>query len=274
MAYTAGKIAVITGAGAGIGRALARQLNREGCELHLSDINGDTLSQTVSSLERADIPAHQQVLDVADRAAVHGWADAVAAHSGHVDIVINNAGVALMSVVEDCDYDNLEWLMGINFWGVVHGTQAFLPLLRRADQAHVVNMSSIFGLIGVPTQSAYNAAKFAVRGYTEALRQEMRGTSIHVCCVHPGGIRTGIARTARGGDPALTPEERGQEFERLARTTPEEAAAKIVRAIEKRRSRLLIGFDARVVDFLARLLPVAYSRFVPSRERIERPANT
>lgn len=274
MAYTAGKIAAITGAGAGIGRALARRLNREGCELHLSDINAEALSETVSSLERTDIPAHQQVLDVADKTAVHGWADAVAARSGHVDIVINNAGVALMSAVEDCDYDNLEWLMGINFWGVVHGTQAFLPLLRRAERGHIVNMSSIFGLIGVPTQSAYNAAKFAVRGYTEALRQEMRGTAIHVCCVHPGGIRTGIARTARGGDPALTPEERGQEFERLARTSPEDAAAKIVRAIEKRKSRLLIGFDARVVDIMARLLPVAYSRFVPSRERIESPAKT
>ncbi|MDZ7784183.1 MAG: SDR family NAD(P)-dependent oxidoreductase [Halioglobus sp.] len=274
MAYTSGKIAAITGAGAGIGRALARQLNREGCELHLSDINAETLSETVASLERTDVPAHQQVLDVADKTAVHGWADAVAARSGHVDIVINNAGVALMSAVEDCDYDNLEWLMGINFWGVVHGTQAFLPLLRRAEQGHIVNMSSIFGLIGVPTQSAYNAAKFAVRGYTEALRQEMRGTAIHVCCVHPGGIRTGIARTARGGDPSLTPEERGQEFERLARTSPEDAAAKIVRAIEKRKSRLLIGFDARVVDLMARLLPVAYSRFVPSRERIESPAQT
>jgi len=274
MAYSAGKIAAITGAGAGIGRALARQLNREGCELHLSDINAGTLAETVSSLERADIPAHQQVLDVADKTAVHGWADAVAARSGHVDIVINNAGVALMSAVEDCDYDNLEWLMGINFWGVVYGTQAFLPLLRRAERGHIVNMSSIFGLIGVPTQSAYNAAKFAVRGYTEALRQEMRGSAIHVCCVHPGGIRTGIARTARGGDPALTPEERGQQFERLARTSPEDAAAKIVRAIEKRKSRLLIGPEAHVVDWLVRLLPVGYARFVPSRERIERPAKT
>ena len=150
-----------------------------------------------------------------------------------MDIVINNAGVALISTVEDSDYEHLEWLMGINFWGVVYGTQAFLPLLRKAEQGHLVNLSSVFGLIGVPTQSAYNAAKFAVRGYTEALRQEMEGTNVHVCCVHPGGIKTNIARVARGGDPAMSADERGSEFEKLARTTPEVAAQKIIGAIEK-----------------------------------------
>jgi len=262
MTYVHGKAAVITGAGSGIGRALALQLNRDGCKLYLSDINGDALRETLALLPRRECAADGQVLDVADKAAMHAWADSIAQTAGHVDIVINNAGVALISTVEECSYDDLEWLMGINFWGVVYGTHAFLPLLRRATQGHLVNLSSVFGLIGVPTQSAYNAAKFAVRGYTEALRQEMEGSNVHVCCVHPGGIRTGIARVARGGDPAQTPEERGREFEKMAKTTPEVAAAKIISAIEKRKKRLLIGADAVFISLLCRLFPVRYTRFL------------
>jgi NADP-dependent 3-hydroxy acid dehydrogenase YdfG len=262
MAYAAGKIAVITGAGSGIGRALAVQLNREGCELFLSDINQESLNETLAILTRKDIPAHGQVLDMANKVAVHGWAERIAELKGHVDIVVNNAGVALIATVEDSNYDDLEWLMGINFWGVVYGTQAFLPLLRQAKQGHLVNLSSVFGLIGVPTQSAYNAAKFAVRGYTEALRQEMEGTNVHVCCVHPGGIKTNIARVARGGDKTMTAEERGQEFEKLAKTSPGVAAQKIVAAIEKRKKRLLIGLDATVISVLCRLFPVSYTRII------------
>jgi short-subunit dehydrogenase len=262
MTYVLGKIAVITGAGSGIGRALALQLNREGCELYLSDINGGTLRETLGMLSRKDVPANSHILDVADKAGVHAWAEQIAAARGHVDIVINNAGVALIATVEDSDYENLEWLMGINFWGVVYGTQAFLPLLRRAPQGHLINLSSVFGLIGVPTQSAYNAAKFAVRGYTEALRQEMHGTNVHVCCVHPGGIKTNIASAARGGNAAMSVEERGSEFEKLARTSPEVAAQKIIAAIEKRKKRLLIGLDATVISLLCRLFPVSYPRFL------------
>ena len=262
MTYVLGKIAVITGAGSGIGRALALQLNREGCELYLSDINSESLGETLRLLSRKDVPANGQVLDVADKAGMHAWAEQIAADRGHVDIVINNAGVALIATVEDSNYENIEWLMGINFWGVVYGTQAFLPLLRRAKQGHLVNLSSVFGLIGVPTQSAYNAAKFAVRGYTEALRQEMHCTNVHVCCVHPGGIKTNIARAARGGDTAMSVEERGSEFEKLARTTPEVAAQKIIAAIEKRKPRLLIGVDAAIISLLCRLFPVSYPRFM------------
>ncbi len=262
MSYVQGKIAVITGAGSGIGRALALQLNRQGCSLYLSDINPDGLQATLGMLSRQDVPADGQVLDVADKTGMHAWAERIAAATGHVDIVINNAGVALMSTVEASSYENQEWLMGINFWGVVYGTQAFLPLLRRATQGHLVNLSSVFGLIGVPTQSAYNAAKFAVRGYTEALRQEMHGTNVHVCCVHPGGIKTNIARAARGGDPAVTADVRGSEFEKVARTTPEVAAKKIIGAIEKRKQRLLIGLDAAVISLLCRLFPVSYTRFI------------
>lgn len=269
MAYVQGKIAVITGAASGIGRALALQLNRDGCELFLSDINEGGLNETVSLLPRKDIPAASQVLDVASKEAVHDWADRIGASKGHVDIVINNAGVALQATVEECDYANLEWLMGINFWGVVYGTQAFLPLLRRSGQGHLVNLSSVFGLIAVPTQSAYNAAKFAVRGYTEALRQEMEGTNVHVCCVHPGGIRTNIARDARGGNQTLTPEQRGQEFERLARTTPKVAAQKIIMAIEKRKPRLLIGPDAKIISLMSRLFPVSYTRLIPRVDKMD-----
>jgi len=262
MTYVRGKIGVITGAGSGIGRALALQLNREGCELYLSDINGESLEETLRLLSSKDVPANGQVLDVADKARMHAWAEQIATDRGHVDIVINNAGVALIATVEASNYENLEWLMGINFWGVVYGTQAFLPLLRRSKQGHLVNISSVFGLIGVPTQSAYNAAKFAVRGYTEALRQEMHGTNVHVCCVHPGGIKTNIARAARGDDTVMSAEARGSEFERLARTTPEVAAQKIVAAIEKRKPRLLIGLDAAIISLLCRLFPVSYPRFM------------
>ncbi len=262
MAYSTGKIAVITGAGSGMGRALVQQLNREGCEVYFSDIKPDTLKETMDSLERADVPAHPKVLDVADREAMHAWADEVAQASGHIDIIVNNAGVALFSLVEDCDYDNLEWVMNINFWGVVHGTQAFLPLLRRSQQGHIVNTSSVFGLFSFPTQSAYNAAKFAVRGYTEALRHEMAGTSIHVCCVHPGGVRTNIAFDMRGGDPSQTAQERSDEFQRLTRTSPESAAAQIIRAMEKRKKRLLIGWDAKIMDIVQRLFPVNYARIL------------
>ena len=262
MTYAQGKIAVITGAGSGIGRALALQLNQQGCELYLSDINPEGLNATLTTLPRQEVSAHGTVLDAADKDGMHAWAEQIDAEQGHVDIVINNAGVGLMSTVEDSEYENIEWLMGINFWGVVYGTKAFLPLLRRSQQGHLVNISSAFGLIGVPTQSAYNAAKFAVRGYTEALRQEMVDTNVHVCCVHPGGIKTNIARAARGGHPGISAEERGTEFEKLARTTPEKAAAKIIGAIEKRKKRLLIGTDARVISLVSRLFPVGYTRII------------
>ncbi|MCP4210418.1 MAG: SDR family NAD(P)-dependent oxidoreductase, partial [Halieaceae bacterium] len=216
MHYLNGKIAVVTGAGSGIGRELALQLNRAGCKLHISDISPDGLAGTADLLPRHDVPAESHIVDVADKTAVHAWAERIGEVDGHVDVVINNAGVALMSTVEDMRYDDIEWLMGINFWGVVYGTQAFLPLLRLAPQGHLVNISSVFGLIGVPTQSAYNAAKFAVRGYTEALRQEMAGTNVHVCCVHPGGIKTNIARAARSSDTKTSADERAEAFDKAA----------------------------------------------------------
>jgi len=262
MPYTTGKIAVVTGAGSGIGRALARQLHREGCQLYLCDIDAGGLDETRASLQ-GNAPVDTRLMDVADREAVIAWAADIEARHSRVDLVINNAGVALLARVEDARYEDTQWLMGVNFWGVVHGTMAFLPLLQRSDQGHLVNISSIFGIVGIPTQSAYNAAKFAVRGYTEALRHEMAGTGLHVCCVHPGGIRTNIARRSRGGPEGLSADDKGAEFEKFARTTPEVAAAKIVRAIEKRKPRLLIGADARYMSLLARLFPARYAAFLP-----------
>jgi short-subunit dehydrogenase len=268
MDYFEGKIAVITGAASGIGRALALHLNRHGCELFLGDVNETGLAQTASLRERQDVQATTLLLDIANKTGVHQWAERIGAEKGYIDIIINNAGVAYAATVENSDYEHQEWLMGINFWGVVYGTQAFLPLLRKSRQAHLVNISSAFGLVGIPTQSAYNAAKFAVRGYTEALRQEVAGTNLHVCCVHPGGIKTNIARAARGGDSTVTADERGREFEKLARTSPESAAAQICRAMVKRKKRLLIGADARYMSLVSRLLPVNYPRLLPNLGRL------
>jgi len=277
MSYCTGKTAVITGAGSGIGRALAIELNRQGCALFLGDIDDAGLAATVKDLPCPEVPADQHRIDVADKGAIDRWARNISEHRSRkdhaaVDIVINNAGVAYSSRVDACDYAELQWLMAINFWGVVHGTLAFLPLLQEAPQGHLINMSSIFGVIGVPTQSAYNASKFAVRGYTESLRQELRGSRVHACCVHPGGVRTKIARNSRGGESGLSADDRAAQFESLARTTPEQAAARIIRAIERRQPRLLIGQDARVIDLLARLFPVRYPYMMPGLGRLGRAA--
>ena len=267
MAYFNDKQAVITGAGSGIGRALALQLNQQGCHLWLSDVDDAGLAETVSLLENTTPQCDSRHLDVADRAAVHRLADDLGNAVGHVDLVINNAGVGLGSRVDETRFEDFEWLMNINFWGVVHGTMAFLPLLKKAEAGHLVNISSIFGMVGIPTVSAYNASKFAVRGFTEALRQEMADTNVHVCCVHPGGIKTNIARNSRSSDPDSVVEERAQTFDRMARTTPESAAEQILRATEKRKKRLLIGLDAKYLSLISRLFPVNYPRLIPNLEQ-------
>jgi len=267
MAYFTGKQAVITGAGSGIGRALALQLNSDGCHLWISDVNEEGLAETVSLIRNTQPACHSRRLDVADRVSVHQLADDIADDVGHVDLVINNAGVGLGSRVDETRYEDLEWLMNINFWGVVHGTMAFLPLLKHADNGHLVNISSIFGMVGIPTVSAYNASKFAVRGFTEALRQEMAGTNVHVCCVHPGGIKTNIARNSRSSDPDSVVQERAQAFDRMARTTADSAAEQILLATAKRKKRLLIGLDAKYLSLISRLFPVNYPRLIPDLEQ-------
>lgn len=271
MTYNTGKIAVITGAGSGIGRALAQQLNSEGCHLLICDISEEGLATTVQSLARSDVSVQTRIIDVSDKHAMQTWAGDIAKEFGHVDIIINNAGVAAGAPVEESKYEDIEWLMGINFWGVVYGTMEFLPLLRKAQRGHLVNISSIFGMVGIPTQSAYNAAKFAVRGYTEALRQEMAGSTVHVCCVHPGGIKTNIARSARMSGTDSDREDRAANFDKLAHTTAESAASQIIRAMEKRKKRLLIGLDAKIIALLSRLFPVNYPRFLPGLADVGKP---
>lgn len=261
------KVAAITGAGSGIGRATAMLLARNQCHLALADVNETGLAETANQCRALGVNVTSARVDVADRAAVHAWADHCVAQHGQVNIIINNAGVGLGATVEQMSYEDFDWLMGINFWGVVHGTKAFLPHIKRSGDGHIVNISSVFGIIAVPTQSAYNAAKFAVRGFTEALREEMdiEGCGVGVTSVHPGGIKTNIARNARMKTGAEwgthDPDQVAALFEKVARTTPEEAAQDIVNAILKNRRRQLIGADAVFIDLIQRVLPQSYQRF-------------
>ncbi|MEY2470466.1 MAG: hypothetical protein QOF21_3164 [Actinomycetota bacterium] len=256
-----GRVAAITGAASGIGRALAIDLAGRGCHLALTDIDEIGLAETVTLCEGAAVKVTSQRLDVADRDAVFAWADAVVADHGKVNLIFNNAGVALAATVEAMSYDDFSWLMNINFWGVVHGTQAFLPHLKSSGDGHVVNVSSVFGLVGIPSQSAYNAAKFAVRGFTESLRMELdvEKCGVSSTVVHPGGIRTNIARNARIDESAAamsgttSNEELAKNFKRVARTSPKSAAKQILSAVQANRRRALIGLDANAIDFLARL---------------------
>lgn len=262
-----GKTVVITGAASGIGRALAVNMASRGASLALADNNEAGLAETAEAVTPACANLRTYSLDVSDREAVYRFADRVAQDFGHVDLVVNNAGVALSETVENMTYEDFEWVMNINFWGVVYGTKAFLPYLKQAPEGCVVNVSSVFGLIGVPTQAAYNASKFAVRGFTEALRTELAGTAVHAICVHPGGIRTNIARNSRfhtGLDGSMDRNRAVADFDRIARTSPEQAAETIVQAIRRNRERVLIGTDARVIDWVQRLLPDNYTRLLNS----------
>lgn len=264
-----GDVAVITGAGSGVGRALAVRLAGRGCVLLLADIDETGLSETAGQVEEAGAACTSHVVDVADRAAVEAFAAGVAARHAHVNLLINNAGVTVVDEAESMDYEDFEWVMQINFWGVVYGTKAFLPSLRRAESAHIVNLSSVFGLMAMPLQSAYNASKFAVRGFTEALKMELAGSHIGVSCVHPGGIRTRIGRNSRIREVAPG-DEIVRQFERFAMTSPDKAAVKIIRGIEKRRRRILIGPDARFIDWIVRLVPRSYEKILLLEKKAKR----
>jgi butyryl-CoA dehydrogenase len=254
-----GRVAAVTGAASGIGRALACELAGRHAHLALSDIDEVGLAETVAMCEGSGVKVTTRLLDVADRDGVHAWADAVVEEHGKVNLIFNNAGVGLGATIEAMSYEDFEWLMNINFWGVVYGTKAFLPYLKAAGEGHVVNMSSVFGLISIPSQSAYNASKFAVRGFTDALRMELEidGSGVSCTTVHPGGVKTNIARSARL-DPSLVavgadPDAAGRDFEKVARTSPEKAARQILLAVEQDRRRALVGPDAKLIDFISRL---------------------
>ena len=257
------RVVVITGAASGIGRALACAFAKEGSRLALADVDEAGLAETARLCAPAEYLT--QIVDVADRAVVERFAAEVRSRYGAAHVVINNAGVTVSQTVAETRYEDFQWIMGINFWGVVHGTQAFLPLLRAADEGVVVNVSSVFGLIAFPTQGAYNASKFAVRGFTEALRHECDGTNVRAICVHPGGIRTNILKNARFYSDAFGQSDQAQsmvEFERVARTTPERAAQTILNGIRRNKLRILIGADAHVIDWMQRLLPARYMKVI------------
>ena len=263
-----GKVAAITGAGSGIGQGLALELAGRGCHLALSDVDDAGLAETVAMVEqsadaRGGVKVASARVDVTDRDAVEAWAASVVEEFGQVNLIFNNAGVALSANVSAMSYESFHWLMDINFWGVVHGTLAFLPHLKASGDGHVINISSVFGLLGIPSQSAYNSAKFAVRGFTDALRTELdiERSGVSATTIHPGGIRTNIARNGRfefaEHEEAVDAEQAAVDFERLARTTPQKAARLILGAVEKNKRRALIGPDAHLFDAAARISPRA-----------------
>lgn len=277
----------ITGAGSGIGRALALELAKRGAHVALADVDEEGMELVAKEVARlaterspgvpvasgeeaqkgAPVVSVRKV-DVSDREQVRNWAAFVVAEHGRVNMIVNNAGVALGARVAQMSYEDLEWLMGINFWGVVHGTKEFLPYLEASGEGHIVNLSSVFGLVGIPTQSAYVASKFAVRGFSESLQIELSSarSCVSCSCVHPGGVKTAIARNARV-DPALAGLVGGEEtakasFEKIFITSPEKAARKILEGVLRNRKRILVGPDAPLFLFLSWLPVGTYQRIV------------
>ena len=253
-----GRTAVITGAASGIGRASAHLLAERGCPLVLVDRDEQGLAETAEGLT---VPVMTRTMDVSDRWAHQQLAAEVKEWQGPIGLVLNNAGVTVSQTIAESSSEDLEWLMNINFWGVVHGTLAYLPILLEQDSGVIANVSSIFGIIAWPTQGIYNASKFAVRGFTESLRHELHDTNVSAVCIHPGGIDTNIVNNARIYQDDLgntDPEILKRDFKKVARTSPAKAAETIVEGIEKGKVRILIGPDARATDWLARSVPVNY----------------
>lgn len=260
------KVAAITGAGSGMGQQLAILLAKAGCHLSISDVNEKGLAETVELVKPYNVRVTSKKVNVANRDEVKAWADETAQNHGSINMIFNNAGVALGSTVEGASYEDLEWIMGINYWGVVYGTKEFLPYLKKSGEGHIINTSSLFGLTAQPTQSAYNSTKFAVRGFTESLRQELdiENNGVSALCVHPGGIRTNIANDARMNDSlkslGMNPDKSAKAFNKLLRMPAEEAAQQILDAVLKNKRRLLIGNDAKVLDLMQRVIPAGYQK--------------
>ena len=272
-----GAAAAVTGAASGIGRALALELAAHGCDLALADRDEaglQTLAAEIAKAHTQKVTVHR--VDVGEPGQIADFAAAAtAAHPG-LNIVVNNAGVALLGQFSEIEQAQMDWLMNINFWGVVHGTRAFLPHLARQREAHIVNLSSIFGIVAPPGQTAYAAAKFAVRGFSESLRHElqMAKSPVRVSVVHPGGIATNIARNSRSGSGVTDNARRVQSIERfeaVAKTTPQAAALRIIRGIEKNQPRILIGGDAQFLDLLQRFRPATY--WAVMARKLEKMAN-
>ncbi len=258
----AGKVAVVTGAGSGIGQALAVELARSGAKLAISDVDTEGLAQTEERLKAIGAPVKADRLDVTEREAFLTYADAVNEHFGKVNQIYNNAGIAFTGDIEVSQFKDIERVMDVDFWGVVNGTKAFLPHLIASGDGHVINISSVFGLFSVAGQAAYCSAKFAVRGFTETLRQEMvaAGHPVAVTTVHPGGIKTAIARNATVAE-GLDQGELANLFDkRLAKTSPQRAAQVILEAVRKKKARVLVGTDAKVLDILVRLTGSGYQQ--------------
>lgn len=252
-------VVVITGAASGIGRALAVRTSREDVAgIAISDVNEAGLNETASMI--SGVPVSLHVMDVSKLDEVRQFAADVVAKHGRVTHIINNAGVGVIGTFDQISLEDFEWLMGINFWGVIYGCKVFLPILRQQEKGHIVNISSVFGFIAPEEQTAYCSSKFAVRGFTESLRHELAGTNVIVSSVHPGGIKTNIARNSRLGEN--TPEEWKQQgtkfFDKVARTSPETAAEVILKGIKDREPRILIGQDAYAISFFSRLFPKRY----------------
>lgn len=269
-----GKVAAVTGAASGIGAATALELARHGCHLALSDLNETGLKATAAEVEKLGAKVSIHVVDAGSRDAIYAFADAVVTEHGRVNIVVNNAGVAVTADVDVMSDESFEWVMDINFWGMVHGSRAFLPHLEAAGAGHIVNISSVLGLIAVPSLSAYTASKFGIRGFSEALRMELElnNSPISVTTVHPGGIKTNIGKSARYEGTASarvgSQESAAALFERVATTSPERAAKTIVGAIRANKRKLRIGADAVAIDWMQRFLPRGYQRLLVAATRL------
>jgi len=272
----AGKVAVVTGAGSGIGQALAIELGRSGAHLAISDIDAEGLAATEARLKAIGAQVTSDRLNVTEREAFEVYADTVAQRFGNVHQIYNNAGIAFTGDIEISQFKDLERVFDVDYWGVVNGTKAFLPHLIASGDGHVINISSVFGLLGMPGQAAYCAAKFAVRGFTEALSQEMvlAGHPVAVTCVHPGGIKTSIARNMTAAD-GLDKQALARDFDtKLAKLTPEKAARIILDGVRKRKPRVLVGSDAKAIDAVIRVAGAGFQRFLPKlRTRANRPSS-
>ncbi|MEP6925362.1 MAG: SDR family NAD(P)-dependent oxidoreductase [Pyrinomonadaceae bacterium] len=261
MSLTNESVVVITGAASGIGRALAVRLAREQITgIAISDVNENGLNETARIIQSPNLRVSTHIVNVSDLKQMQNFRDEMMQAHGRITHLINNAGVALFGTIEEVSLEDIEWLMSINFWGTVYGVKLFLPILREQPVAHIVNLSSVFGMIAPPGNAAYSASKFAVRGFTEALRHELKDTSVAVSCVHPGGIATNIARDGKVGEKASDKEkeESVKYHTKLSRTSAEQAAEIILKGIKKRSKRILVGMDAHLIDIVNRLTPENY----------------